>query len=246
MERKARQYIDMSDGKIRVAVIVDLEYPDMKKGWISLLAADDSDSARHWVQHSELFHDDDLAQPVGQVEFYLSDFVGLAGVPAAFCRPSAAEVAAGVSRFVFFFRSQGISLTCNRKPQIILPYERLAAIFRVARSVHGPTKFHIKDGDKEENPYERLVEVRNEVHTKTERRLAEIRIETERRVAEIRNEWRRKTDRRIAEMRAEFERRMAQTPGGGRVALAEYDRRIAEIRAEFERRTADRRLEEVD
>ncbi|KAK4044652.1 hypothetical protein C8A01DRAFT_42560 [Parachaetomium inaequale] len=210
VERKVRQYIDLSDGKIRLAVVVDLQYSDVKKGWISLLAADDSDSIRHWVQHSDLFHDDDLVQPVGQVDFYLSDFVGLAGVPAAFCRPSTAEVAAGVSR----------------KPQIILPYERLAAIFRVARSIHDPAKFDVEDGDEEENPYECL---------------AQELIERERRMAEMK--------RRIAEKErhiAEKERRMAEEER--RVAemeqrVAERERRVAEELAEFERRMAERRLQ---
>jgi hypothetical protein len=102
VERKARQYIDFSDGKIRVALILDLQYPDMKKAWVRLLVADDSSSS--WVQHSQLLHDDDLVQqPVGQVDLYLSDFIGLAGVRAVFCRPSTAELAAGVSRFVSRF-----------------------------------------------------------------------------------------------------------------------------------------------
>ena len=72
----------------------------MKKAWVSLLAADDSSSS--WVQHSDLFYDNDLdQQPAGQVDLYLSDFVGLApGMPAALCRPSTAEVAAGITRFV--------------------------------------------------------------------------------------------------------------------------------------------------
>lgn len=98
MERKARQYINCSDGKIRAALILDLQYPHMKKAWVSLLVAG---SPSDWVQHSELYHDDDLVQqPVGQVDLYLSDLVSLAGVPTAFCRPSTVELAAGVTRFV--------------------------------------------------------------------------------------------------------------------------------------------------
>ncbi|KAK4034167.1 hypothetical protein C8A01DRAFT_49404 [Parachaetomium inaequale] len=122
-----------------------------------------------WVQHSELFYDDGLdQQPVGQVDLYLSDFVGLAGVPTACCRPSSAELAAGVSR----------------TPQIILMYERLAAIFRVARHMHSPTEFATEIGDEEQNPYEvaerRVAEARNEERNETERRVAEARNETER------------------------------------------------------------------
>jgi hypothetical protein len=86
VERKARQYIDSSDGKIRVALIIDLQYPGMKKAWVSLLVADDSSSL--WVQHSELLHDDNFdEQPVGQVDLYLSDFLGPADLPAAFVAP---------------------------------------------------------------------------------------------------------------------------------------------------------------
>jgi hypothetical protein len=99
VERKARQYIDLSDGKIRVALVVDLQFPDMKKAWISVLVADGSSS--RWLQRSKLFHDDDIVQqPVGQVDLYLSDFVGLDGVPADYCRPSTAELDAGVSRYI--------------------------------------------------------------------------------------------------------------------------------------------------
>ena len=96
MERKSRQYIDSSDGKIQAALIIDLQYPGMKKAWVNFLVADNSSSS--WV----LFHDDDLdQQPAGQVALYLSDFVGLApGMPVALYRPSTAEVAAGITRFV--------------------------------------------------------------------------------------------------------------------------------------------------
>ncbi len=98
MEEKAREYIELSDGKIRAVLVVDLQYEGMTKAWISLLAADDSSS--RWVEHSQLFHDDMLdQQPDGQVDLYLSDFLGSAGLAAAFCRPSAVELAAGVFRF---------------------------------------------------------------------------------------------------------------------------------------------------
>lgn len=97
-----RQYIDMSDGKIRIAMILDLQYPDMKKAWVSLLVADDFSS--YWAKHSELFYDEDLAQqPAGEVDLYLSDFLGLAGLPVAFCRPTVAEMAVGTPRFVIFY-----------------------------------------------------------------------------------------------------------------------------------------------
>jgi hypothetical protein len=95
VERKARQYIDSSDGKIQAVLILDLQYRGMKKAWVSLLAADG------WAQHHELYHDDNLdQQPVGQIDLYLSDLVGFAGLPAAYCRPSAAELAAGITKLV--------------------------------------------------------------------------------------------------------------------------------------------------
>jgi hypothetical protein len=99
VERKARQYIDSSDGKIQAVLILDLQYPGLKKAWVSLRVEDDPSS--HWIQHHELFHDDALdQQPVGQIDLYLSDLVGFGGLPAASCRPSAAELAAGITRFV--------------------------------------------------------------------------------------------------------------------------------------------------
>ncbi|KAK4035288.1 hypothetical protein C8A01DRAFT_48494 [Parachaetomium inaequale] len=195
VEKKSRQYIDSSDGKIQVALIIDLQYPGMKKAWVSLLAADDSSSS--WVQHSDLFHDDHLdQQPAGQLALYLSDFVGMApGIPAALCRPSTAEVAAGITR----------------NPTIALTYERLRAIFRRARHLHSPTEFTMEAGDEEENPYEemeRRLATANEERTELERRLAtanEERTEMERRLATA-NEERTELERRVVEM----ERRLAE------------------------------------
>ncbi|KAK4149698.1 hypothetical protein C8A00DRAFT_37700 [Chaetomidium leptoderma] len=251
---RAHQYIDSSDGKIRVALIVDLQYPDIKKAWVSLLAADDS--SNRWVQHSELFYDDDLdQQPVGQVDLYLSDFLGPTGLPAALCRPSTAELATGVSR----------------PPQIILTYERLKAIFRRARYSHNPTKFTTEVGDEEENPYEeverRVAEARNEVRNKArtemERRFAEERneahIEMDRWMAEERNKAHIEMDRWMAEernkTRVEMDRWMAEERTKARVetdwwmaeecteARIEMERRLAEecteARIKMERRLAE-------
>ncbi|KAK4151891.1 hypothetical protein C8A00DRAFT_35461 [Chaetomidium leptoderma] len=143
----------------------------MKKAWVSLLAADDS--SRHWVQHSHIFYDDDLdQQPNGQVGLYVSDFLGLTGLLAAFRRPLTAELAAGTTR----------------KPTIALIYERLRAIFRRASHMHSPTEFTTEVGNAEENPYDaerRVAEARNEERIEMERRMA---AEIERRVAEGRLE----------------------------------------------------------
>lgn len=113
MERKARQYIDSSDGKIRLVLILKLQYPGMKKAWVSLLGADG------WIQHHELYYDDNLdQQPVGQVDIYLSDFIGFAGLPPAYCRPSAAELAAGITRFAIplSYQRHEADLTLPQKP----------------------------------------------------------------------------------------------------------------------------------
>lgn len=94
IESKAHRYIDKSDGLIRAVIILDVRYPDMKKAWVSLLTADG------WVQYRELVHDADLdEQPVGQVDLYLSDFVDPVDLPLSYCRPSAAERDAGITRF---------------------------------------------------------------------------------------------------------------------------------------------------
>ena len=71
----------------------------MVKAWVSLLVEDDSSA--HWIQHHEVYYDESLdQQPVGQVDLYLSDFVGYDGLRAFYCRPSTAELAAGMTRFV--------------------------------------------------------------------------------------------------------------------------------------------------
>ncbi|KAH6634951.1 hypothetical protein B0J18DRAFT_471916 [Chaetomium sp. MPI-SDFR-AT-0129] len=118
------------------ALMIDIEYPDEKKAWVNLLVTGDLTGS--WA----LFHDDDVdQQPAGQVALYLSDFVGLVpDLPVGFCRPSATEVAAGITR----------------TPLFVLTFERLRFIFRDARSMHRPDVFTMEDGDMDENPYEEL------------------------------------------------------------------------------------------
>jgi hypothetical protein len=85
----------------------------MKKAWVSLLGA------YGWVQHHELYHDDNLKQqPVGQVGLYLSDFAGSAGLPPAYRRPSTAELATGITRFAILLSipSGEADLTLRQKP----------------------------------------------------------------------------------------------------------------------------------
>jgi hypothetical protein len=82
---------------IRAVLIIDVQYPGMKKAWVGLLVADDS--SNYWTPYHKLYHNDNRdQQPAGQLELYLSDFTGLARPPLAYCRPSAAELAAGIRR----------------------------------------------------------------------------------------------------------------------------------------------------
>ncbi|KAH6635636.1 hypothetical protein B0J18DRAFT_407134 [Chaetomium sp. MPI-SDFR-AT-0129] len=209
---KLHNYIDSSDGKIRAALIIDLQYPGMNEGRVSLLTAGDPSST--WVHHSDLFFDDNLGdqQPAGQVALYLSDFVGLApDVPPAFCRPSSAEVAAGITR----------------TPTIAVTYERLRAIFRRARHLHSPTRFTVEASDKEENLYE---EGREEGHEEgREEGHEEGREEGH---EECRKEERVKTERLIAEMK----QRIAESEQG----RADAERRLAEAYKPDEERNKTR------
>lgn len=87
MEDKACQYTDMSDGNIRAALVLDLQYPGIKKAQVGLRVA--GNCSNYWIQRHELFYDDDIVQqPRGQVDLYLSDFVGELGLPRDLCRPS--------------------------------------------------------------------------------------------------------------------------------------------------------------
>ncbi|KAH6848104.1 hypothetical protein B0I37DRAFT_446234 [Chaetomium sp. MPI-CAGE-AT-0009] len=246
-ERKARQYIDMSDGQIGAVLILDLQYPDLAGASVSLLVADESGYS-NWVQNSQLFYDDDLAQqPNGQLDLYISDFRGYTGLPAALCRPLAREVAAGVSR----------------TPQIILTYERLAAIFRIARANNGSRGPHLRDEDTEEKlseaakqqEAELLTETKQFVATEMEQHVAEARTKVEHRVAEAIEDalhgLRNKRDglvtammeERKARKRAELDRYVTAEMERYARECARVERRIAEgadgdlegIRGEMER-----------
>jgi len=195
VEEKVRRYVELSDGKIRVALHIHLEedFYDMANDMasVSVLASDGASS--HWVQHAEIFYvgvdDGDLdldQQPNGHVGLYVSDFCGPAGLPTALCRPSAAELAAGISR----------------APQILLVYERLAAIFRAALATEYPTVscHRIKDSEQVENLFELLAK----------KRLAGIkaRVEMERRVVIARKEGRKEEGFKMRRQLAAFKRRM--------------------------------------
>ena len=94
------------------------------------------------------------------------------------------------------------SLISGRAPQIILIYERLAAIFRAALAVEYPKvpRYRIKDSDEVENLLELLAK----------ERLAGIkaRVEMERRVAIARREGRKEEGFKMRRQLAAFKRRM--------------------------------------
>ncbi|KAK3296719.1 uncharacterized protein B0H64DRAFT_423149 [Chaetomium fimeti] len=212
MWRKAHQYIDLSGGKIRAVLILDLQYSGMKKAWVSLLTTDG------WAQHHEVCYDDDLdKQPIGQVDLYLSDFVDPASLPLACCRSSTAELT-------------GIT----KNPAITLTYDGLRAIFRRARHLCKPTECiressdeetlsmeaerciaeadrHTAEADRQTaEPGQRIAEAEQRIANaeqriasaeqrmvEAERRTTEVRLETEQRVAEARNEGRLDMERRV-------------------------------------------------
>ncbi|KAK4236861.1 hypothetical protein C8A03DRAFT_16526 [Achaetomium macrosporum] len=71
---------------IPLEAIIDLQYLALGKAWVDLLAA--GGPSRDPIQRHEVYYDDDLEQqPVGRVDLFLSDFLGLAGLLAAYCRP---------------------------------------------------------------------------------------------------------------------------------------------------------------
>ncbi len=90
-------------GRIAAVLVVKMQYPSATWAKVSLLAA--GAAAQHeprWIHRDELFYDQRLLddqQPTGQVTLYLSDLLSnRLPIPSAFCRPTAAEQAAGISR----------------------------------------------------------------------------------------------------------------------------------------------------
>ncbi|KAK3364055.1 hypothetical protein B0T25DRAFT_418392, partial [Lasiosphaeria hispida] len=205
VEKKAKDYIRQSDGEIRVVFIINAHYPHLKKATVSLLVADGG-GGFHWNLNREVIHDDRLHhQPSGEVNFYLSDFLGSEGLPINFCRPPT-----GISRSNVYI--------C-RSPYFTVSYQRLAAVFRTARHVRHPDVFAMAEEDLETNLFK-------EMQQEHERRIAEERSEAERRIAEERSE----TERRIAKERSKAERRIAKerSKAEGRIAeeRSEAERRL--------------------
>jgi len=216
VERKARDYIGLSDGKIQAVLILDLHYPNLTKAWVSLLVANGPPD--YLIHNHVLYFDGNLdQQPAGQVGFYLSDFAGLASLPAAYCRPSAAELDAGITR----------------NPTVILTYDKLRAIFRWARHVHDPAKFTIEVGDEPQNS---RLDARRDAAEK-DRELERQRRELEQKDSELERK-----DSELEQLRAELKRRPAEQRmvGGLRGGTA----CVAEERMVMERRRAERLSED--
>ncbi|EAQ85237.1 predicted protein [Chaetomium globosum CBS 148.51] len=150
---------------IQAVLILKLQYPGLQKAWVSLRVADNSSG--YWSQYHQVYYDDGLdQQPVGQVDLYLSHFVGGTGLPALYCRPSVAESLAGITR----------------NPMISITYERLRVFFRRARHQHNPAKFTATLEDMETSF---LKAVRDRAEAERRRVEAEQRVqELERRLAE--------------------------------------------------------------
>lgn len=99
MERKVIQYIECAEGDIQAAIVLDMQYPKANWAKVALCVADGTTAT--WVQYFKTIYDNNLVeQPEGEVGLYISDFLGPTGLPTAFCRPSVAETAAGIQRFV--------------------------------------------------------------------------------------------------------------------------------------------------
>lgn len=100
------QYIECAEGEIQAAIIIDAQYPKATRAKFALRVADGTTTGA-WIRYFEPIYDDDLVkQPEGDVGLYISDFLGPAGLPTTFCRPSAAETAAGIQRFVSLLQNQ--------------------------------------------------------------------------------------------------------------------------------------------
>ncbi|OIW22105.1 hypothetical protein CONLIGDRAFT_557427, partial [Coniochaeta ligniaria NRRL 30616] len=125
VEEKAVEYISCTQGDIQAVLILDLKYPKANMAFVSLYVPDASPgnvAGGRWVLRRDVFYGGDglSEQPDGQVDLYLSDFLGHTGLPTALCRPSGADLDAGITR----------------TPHVILTYDRLREVFLQARSIH--------------------------------------------------------------------------------------------------------------
>ncbi len=105
-------YLTNAPGRIAAVLVIKMEYPAATWATLSLLVADPADpEAPRWVHRNELFYadraaDEEEPQPAGQVGLYLSDILSpQQPIPLAFCRPTAAESAAGIVRYIFSLSS---------------------------------------------------------------------------------------------------------------------------------------------
>ncbi len=110
VEEKARRYVTYSRGQIVAVLIIKIQYPMSRLATVSLLVADTSQpqGSPRWAHRDDVFYDGRLEdqldgphQPTGRVALYLSDLLSPGRpVPSGFSRPTAAEIAAGISRYV--------------------------------------------------------------------------------------------------------------------------------------------------
>ncbi|KAK3363703.1 hypothetical protein B0T25DRAFT_444928, partial [Lasiosphaeria hispida] len=201
VKKKAMEYIQKSDGKIRVVLIIDAHYPNLRKATVSLLVADDG-GGFHWHLNRKVIHDDRLhRQPSGKVKFYLSDFLGPEGLPIDFCRPPA---------------------RISRSPFFTVSYKRLGAIFRTARHAQHPDVFAMAEEDMETNLFEEMQQELKRHTAEAERRIAE-----ERRQREESDKRAAESEKRAAELdkrAAKLDKRAAKDHR----RLARLERVIAE------------------
>ena len=106
MENKATRYLTRAAVFSVAVLIIKIEYPRATWATVSLLVTEDGEP--RWVQRNELFYADPATdgdpQPAGQVDLYASDLCSpKKPVSLAFRRPTSAEAAAGIVRYVFSF-----------------------------------------------------------------------------------------------------------------------------------------------
>lgn len=150
-KRYAIDYIKLAGADVRALLILDMTRTKPTQATVSWLVADDSHDGFRWAEDCTVMYDDDGGehQPLGVVEFYLSDFIGPANLPMAFCRP-----AAGISRFVLspqhlFFLPLLVLTRARRSPQFTISYQELGVAFCNARHFHDPATYHFMEGHRD-------------------------------------------------------------------------------------------------
>ncbi|KAH6612912.1 hypothetical protein B0J18DRAFT_470263 [Chaetomium sp. MPI-SDFR-AT-0129] len=166
-------YIKCAEGDIQAAIVLDVQYRKANRAKVALCVADGT-AAGTWVRYFDTIYDEKLVeQPEGEVGLYLSDFIGPTNLPVSFCRPSAAETAAGI----------------QRNPQVRLTYEQLRKIFLKARAIY-QGRYEPRNGEEEEedNIYTIIQSAKRERERERERSKQELEQERERFKQELEQE----------------------------------------------------------